>query len=39
MDVSFVDPIASMAVIDNPGLMAHAQAVRAKRQEAFDRTT
>jgi len=36
-EVSVVDPVASMAAIDNPGLKAHAEAVRGKLQEAFDR--
>jgi uncharacterized protein (DUF302 family) len=35
-EISFVDPVASMAAIDNPGLMVHAEAVRAKLRQAFD---
>ena len=35
-EVSFVDPIASMAAIDNPGLMAHAEAVKKMLRLAFD---
>lgn len=38
VEVSFVDPVASMAAIDNPGLKHHAEAVRAKLQEAFEKT-
>ncbi|GLH68005.1 DUF302 domain-containing protein [Geothrix edaphica] len=38
IELSFVDPVASMAAIDNPGLKHHAEAVRAKLQEAFKQT-
>lgn len=38
-EVSFVDPVASMAAIENPGLKAHAEAVRDKLREAFDKTS
>jgi uncharacterized protein (DUF302 family) len=38
IEVSFVDPVASMAAIDNPALKRHAEAVRAKLQEAFEQT-
>nr|WP_243304474.1 DUF302 domain-containing protein [Geothrix oryzisoli] len=37
-EISFVDPVASMAAIDNPDLKHHAEAVRAKLQEAFEKT-
>jgi uncharacterized protein (DUF302 family) len=38
-EVSFVDPVASMAAIDNPALMAHAEAVKDKLRVAFEKTT
>lgn len=34
-EVSFVDPVASMAAIENAPLKAHAEAVRVRLQEAF----
>jgi hypothetical protein len=34
-EISFVDPVASMAAIDNPGLKQHAGAVLAKLRQAF----
>ena len=37
-EVSFVDPVASMAAIDNPALRAHAESVRNRLREAFERT-
>ena len=38
-EVSFVDPVASMVAIDNPGLKAHAEAVRDKLRLAFEKTS
>jgi uncharacterized protein (DUF302 family) len=38
-EVSFVDPVASMAAIDNPALMAHAKVVGDKLRQAFDQTS
>ncbi|MDR3684002.1 MAG: DUF302 domain-containing protein [Geothrix sp.] len=38
-EVSFVDPVASMAAIDNPALMAHAKAVGDKLRQAFEKTS
>ena len=38
-EISFVDPVASMAAIDNPALKAHAEAVRDKLREAFEKTS
>ena len=35
-EISFVDPVASMAAIDNPGLLVHAEAVLAKLRQAFE---
>lgn len=35
-EVSMVDPVASMAAIDNPALKAHAESVRTRLQAAFD---
>ena len=35
-EVSVVDPVASMAAIDNPALKVHAEAVRSRLQAAFD---
>jgi uncharacterized protein (DUF302 family) len=35
-EVSVVDPVASMAAINNPGLMAHAETVRTMLREAFE---
>jgi uncharacterized protein (DUF302 family) len=37
-EVSFVDPVASMAAIDNPALKTHAEAVRDKLRLAFEKT-
>lgn len=37
-EISFVDPVASMAAIDNPGLKAHAEAVRDRLHLAFEKT-
>jgi len=37
-EVSFVDPVASMAAIENPDLKAHAEVVRAKLRGAFEDT-
>ena len=38
-EISFVDPVASMAAIDNPALMAHAKAVGDKLRQAFEMTS
>lgn len=38
-EISFVDPVASMAAIDNPALKAHAEAVRDKLAAAFEKTS
>ncbi len=38
-EVSFVDPVASMAAIDNPALLAHAKAVGDKLRQAFEQTS
>jgi uncharacterized protein (DUF302 family) len=35
-EISFVDPAASMAAIDNPALKTHAEAVRKKLCQAFE---
>ncbi|HJW71944.1 MAG TPA: DUF302 domain-containing protein [Geothrix sp.] len=35
-EISIVDPVASMTAIDNPGLLAHAEAVRGKLHQAFE---
>lgn len=37
-EVSFVDPVASMVAIENPGLKAHAEVVRDKLRAAFEKT-
>lgn len=37
-ELSFVDPVASMVAIDNLALKAHAEAVRDKLREAFEKT-
>jgi uncharacterized protein (DUF302 family) len=38
-EVSFVDPVASMAAIDNPALKVQAEAVREKLRQAFEQTS
>ncbi len=35
-EISFVDPVASMAAVANPGLKIHAEAVRDRLRVAFD---
>jgi len=37
-EVSFIDPVASMVAVDNAPLKAHAEAVRSRLREAFERT-
>ena len=37
-ELSFVDPVASMAAIENPALKAHAAGVRDKLRKAFEQT-
>jgi len=36
-EISFIDPVASMAAVDNPRLLEHATRVRDLLRTAFDR--